>query len=95
MMFGRILVVLVLSAGLQTTAMAADFGGPKAAGRQVVPGALVTLEHGVRVIRPLPFDPAWVVDDETEIPGGVVYRGAAFYRVPGPSAKAAHKSKPE
>lgn len=95
MMFARILVVLVFSAGLQTAAMAADFGGPKAAGSQVVPGALVTIEGGVRVIRPLPFDPAWVVNDETEIPGGLVYRGAAFYRVPGGSTKSAPKAKPE
>lgn len=74
--------------------MAADFGWPRvSAGRQSVPGAYVTLEGGVRVIRPIPFDPSWVVSEETEIPGGVVYHGAAFYRVP--SAKDAQKAKPE
>ncbi|MFT3729811.1 MAG: hypothetical protein QM780_00065 [Hyphomicrobium sp.] len=77
--------------------MAADFGGPRAAtGRYLVPGADVTIEAGVRVIGPIPFDPAWVVDEKTEIPGGVVYRGAAFYRVPSARApKAIHKAKPE
>jgi hypothetical protein len=59
-----------------------------------VPGAYVTIEGGVRVIRPVPFDPAWVVSEETKIPGGLVYHGATFYRVPGASAaKAGHKAK--
>lgn len=77
--------------------MAADLGAPSnAAGRHLVPGADVTIEAGVRVIRPVPFDPAWLVDDETEIPGGVVYHGAAFYRVPGVRApKALHKANPK
>ena len=71
--------------------MAADFGRPGVSGG-MVPGAYVTIESGVRVIRPVPFDPAWVVSDETEIPGGVVYHGAAIYHVP---SKAAHKAKPQ
>lgn len=96
-MFGRLCVILVLTAVLPVEAMAADFGAPSGwAGKKVVPGADVTIEAGVRVIRPVPFDPAWVVDDETEIPGGVVYRGAAFYRVPGARApKAVHQAKPQ
>lgn len=96
-MFGRLCVILVLTAVLPVAATAADFGAPSGwAGRKVVPGADVTIEAGVRVIRPVPFDPAWLVEDETEIPGGVVYRGAAFYRVPGARApKAGHQAKPQ
>lgn len=96
-MFRQVCVVLLLTAALPVAAMAADFGAPSgAAGRHLVPGADVTIEAGVRVIRPVPFDPAWVVDEETEIPGGVVYRGAAFYRVPGVRApKAVHRAKPQ
>lgn len=96
-MFRRICIFLTSIAVLQSAAMAADFGSPRGpVGRQIVPGAYVTMEAGVRVIRPVPFDPAWVVDDETEIPGGVVYHGAAFYRVPGaPIAKTIPKAKPE
>ncbi len=76
--------------------MAADFGKPKVTGLRSVPGAYVTREGGVRVIRPVPFDPAWVVSEEAEIPGGIVYHGAAFYHVPGASpSKAGHKAKPE
>jgi hypothetical protein len=60
-----------------------------------MPGAYVRMEGGVRVIRPLPFDPAWLVEEETAIPGGVVYHGAAFYRVPSASAaKTGHRAKP-
>ena len=88
----RIFVFLALAAGLQGAAMAADFGGPKILGRQTVPGAYVTMEQGVRVIRPVPFDPAWVVSDEAPIPGGIVYHGAAIYHVPHTSA---HKAKSE
>lgn len=96
-MVRRISIFLVLAVALPGVALAADFGSPGGwSGRQTVPGANVTIEAGVRVIRPVPFDPAWVVDDETEIPGGVVYRGAAFYRVPGVRApKSVHKAKPE
>jgi len=74
--------------------MAADFGRPSVSGG-TVPGAYVTIEGGVRVIRPVPFDPAWVVSDETAIPGGIVYHGAALYHVPRRSpSKAARKAKP-
>ena len=92
-MFRRTFVFVILTAALQSAAMAADFGWPRvSADRQSVPGAYVTVEGGVRVIRPVPFDPSWVVNDETRIPGGIVYHGAAFYRVP---SKVAHKAKPE
>ncbi len=92
-MIGRIFLFLTLTVALQSAAIAADFGWPMVrTGKQSVPGADVTIESGVRVIRPVPFDPAWVVDEKTRIPGGVVYRGAAFYRVP---SKAAHKPMSE
>jgi hypothetical protein len=94
-MFRRIFVFLTLAAGVQSAAMAADFGRPGVSAGGSVPGAYVTMEGGVRVIRPVPFDPAWVVSDEAEIPGGIVYHGAAFYHVPSSRpAKAAHKAKP-
>ncbi len=96
MMFRRIFVFLTLAVGVQSAAMAADFGRPRASGSRFVPGAYVTIEGGVRVIRPVPFDPEWVVSERTEIPGGIVYRGAAFYHVTGASpSKAAHKARPE
>ncbi len=94
----RIFVFLTLTAAIQSAAAAADFGWPRTSsvGRQSVPGAEVTIEGGVRVIRPVPFDPAWVASEKTEIPGGIVYRGAAFYRVPGaPARKAAHAAAPK
>ncbi|MBS0251727.1 MAG: hypothetical protein JSR78_11770 [Proteobacteria bacterium] len=96
-MFRQSCVALILIAAVPVAAMAADFGAPSgAAGRYFVPGADVTIEAGVRVIRPVPFDPAWLVDDETEIPGGVVYHGAAIYRVPGARApKAVRRAKPK
>jgi hypothetical protein len=95
MMLRRIFIFLALAAGVQGAAMAADFGKPKMTGMQSVPGAYVTMEGGVRVIRPVPFDPAWVVNDETPIPGGIVYHGAAFYHVPRAlPSKAAHKAQP-
>ncbi len=95
-MFRRIFIFLTFAASVGSVAMAADFGRPRASGGSSVPGAYVTIEGGARVIRPVPFDPAWVVSDETEIPGGSIYHGAAFYRVPGASPpKAAHRVKPE
>ncbi len=96
-MLRRIFVFLTLTAASQSAAAAADFGWPRTSvGRQSVPGAEVTIEGGVRVIRPVPFDPAWVADEETKIPGGVIYHGAAFYRVPGaPARKAAHAAAPK
>ncbi len=95
-MFLRIFVFLALAVGVQSEAMAADLGRPRVSGGRSVPGAYVTIEGGVRVLRPVPFDPAWVVSERTEISGGIVYRGAAFYHVPGASpSRAAHKARPE
>jgi hypothetical protein len=95
-MFARILFVLALMVAVASTAAAADFGETDpAAGGQTVPGAYVRMEYGVRVIRPIPWDPAWVANEETEIPGGVVYHGAAFYRAPrSVEGKAPHRSNP-
>ena len=94
-MFARILFSLASMATLASAAAAADFGGPDPSARgQTVPGAYVRMEHGVRVIRPIPWDPAWVANEETPIPGGVVYHGAAFYRAPhGSTAKVGHRSQ--
>ncbi len=95
-MVARFCIWLISVVSVQGAATAADFGKPRvSAGRQTVPGAYVTIEGGVRVIRPVPFDPGWVVSEETAIPGGTVYHGAAFYRVPSKAAHSPASKKPD
>jgi hypothetical protein len=96
MMFGRILISLIFAAGFQSAAMAADFGKPRVTDVRPVLGADVTMEGGVRVIRPVVLDPGPLVIEEGEAPGRMIYHGAAFYHVPSARpSQAHHKAKPE
>jgi hypothetical protein len=87
-MFVRVCCYLISVAGVASAGFAADFPKPKAAtASQKVPGANVTIEGGVRVIRPLPGDGDWGME-QAQSTGRLIYRGAAFYRVPTAGKKA-------
>ena len=82
-MFARLCFGLIAMVAALSPAMSADVApvqAPDAA--PPVPGAHVTVESGVRVIRPVaPVSGANALE-QADTRGSLVYRGAAFYRAP-------------
>jgi hypothetical protein len=91
MMFPRFLISMAVIAGFHDAATAADFGSQRARSFPSVIGASVTMEGGVRVIRPFTLDPGPLVVEDAMTEGRIIYHGAAIYRVPGPWSNARHK----
>jgi hypothetical protein len=84
--------VIIMSVGVDSAiAESAASNNP-----QTVPGARVTIEGGVRVIRPAPLAGRDTRGDEAQqSSGAMIYRGAAFYRLPDlkPPRASGHKSE--
>jgi hypothetical protein len=82
-MITRVCFGLVAAAGIASSSWAADLTADQVQdGSPLVPGAHVTIEGGVRVIRPEPLDTGPNAMQQADTTGSLLYRGAAFYRVP-------------
>ncbi|MFA5955357.1 hypothetical protein [Hyphomicrobium sp.] len=85
-MFARFCFGLIAVIGAVSAAMAAESAPTKIPiVPQAVPGGDVTIEGGVRVIRPASPEADLQAVEQADSRGSLIYRGAAFYRVPSPT----------
>jgi hypothetical protein len=84
MMFARFSVRIAIAVFLGAAGISSALAGSGAQrDLELVPGARVTIEGGVRVIRPVPLDGRDIGGGaQQQWSGAMMYRGAAFYRVP-------------
>ncbi len=82
-MFARFCFGLIAVVGAASVAMGAESAPAKIPSvPQAVPGGDVTIEGGVRVIRPAFPEADLQAVEQADSRGSLIYRGAAFYRVP-------------